>query len=108
MPSQSTIKNGIDLHTYCSPSIFPRKLTVWEMVQEAKENQLGGIVLKSHESSTSEQAAVINMAQSKVPVYAGIVLNEFVVVVNPSSVYVSLKMSEKFVWIDTISSKKHI
>jgi len=108
MPSQSTIKNGIDLHTHCSPSIFPRKLTVWEMVQEAKENQLGGIVLKSHESSTSEQAAVINMAQSKVPVYGGIVLNEFVGGLNPASVDVSLKMGGKFVWMPTISSKQHI
>src|SRR5699024_8687136 len=59
-------------------------------------------------SSTSDQASVINMMQSEVHVYGGIVLNEFVGGLNPASVDVALKMGGKFVWMPTISSEQHI
>lgn len=108
MDLDSVIKKGIDVHTHCSPSVFPRKLTVWEMVKQAEKNGLSGIVLKSHESSTAEQASVVNMVQDNIVVHGGIVLNEFVGGLNPAAVDVSLKMGGKFVWMPTISSVQHI
>lgn len=108
MDLRSVMDNGIDLHTHCSPSIFPRKCSVWDMVEEAKENGLGGIVLKSHEGSTAEQAQVVNMVEKDVKVYGGIVLNEFVGGLNPAAVDVALKMGGRFVWMPTISSVQHM
>src|SRR5699024_11237616 len=93
---------------YFSPSVFPRKLTVLKMVKQAEKNGLSGIVLKSHESSTAEQASVVNMVQDNIVVHGGIVLNEFVGGLNPAAVDVSLKMGGKFVWMPTISSVQHI
>jgi hypothetical protein len=102
------VKGGIDVHTHSSPSIFPRKLTDWEMVKEAKDAGFRGIVLKSHETSTAERAQLIKMVEKDVDVYGGIVLNHFVGGLNPSAVDVALKLGAKFVWFPTISSVQHM
>lgn len=102
------VKGGIDIHTHSSPSIFPRKLTDWEMVKEAKEAGFRGVVLKSHETSTAERAQLIKMVEKEVNVYGGIVLNHFIGGLNPSAVDVALKLGAKFVWLPTISSCQHM
>lgn len=99
---------GIDLHTHSNPSIFPRRLNDWEMIAEAKERGLGGIVIKSHESSTVDRAQVLQMAEHNLQIYGGIVLNYFVGGLNPYAVDAALKMGGKFVWLPTISSEQHI
>jgi hypothetical protein len=102
------IEGGIDIHTHSSPSLFPRKMNDWEMIEQAKSRNLGGIVIKSHESSTVDRALVLQMKEPNLIIQGGIVLNYFIGGLNPYAVEVALKMGGKFIWLPTISSEQHM
>ena len=108
MDIDKLLEGGIDLHTHSSPSLFPRKWTDWEMIEAARKHRLGGIVIKSHESSTVDRALVLQMKVPDLIIRGGIVLNTFIGGLNPFAVEVALKMGGKFIWLPTISSEQHI
>lgn len=99
---------AIDLHVHSRPSIFPRLLDDHEVVQQAAQAKMGGVVLKAHEGSTVARA---QLAQSTVPdlvVRGGVVLNRFVGGVNPFAVELALGLGGVMVWMPTIHAENHI
>jgi hypothetical protein len=104
----SLVKDGIDLHTHSSPSIFTRKMTDWQLIDQAKLAGFGGVVLKSHESQTADRAQVLQMKMADFHVFGGIVCNEFVGGLNASAVDAAVKMGARIVWMPTFSSSQHI
>lgn len=104
----SIVNGGIDLHTHSSPSVFTRKLTDWELIEQAKLAGFGGVVLKSHETQTVDRAQVLQMKTPDFHVFGGIVCNEFVGGLNPSAVDVAVAMGAKIIWMPTFSSSQHI
>lgn len=104
----SVVSGGIDLHAHSSPSVFARKLTDWELIEQAKSAGFGGIVLKSHETQTADRAQVLQMKNPDFHVFGGIVCNEFVGGLNPAAVDVAVTMGAKIVWMPTFSAAQHI
>lgn len=45
----SLLKGAIELHCHTSPSLFPRKQTDWELIEDIKVAGMAGVVLKAHE-----------------------------------------------------------
>lgn len=108
MDSLDIFEGGIDLHIHSSPSLFPRKLNDWEMIEKARARHLGGFVIKSHESSTVDRAQVLQMKAPDLIIKGGVVLNYFIGGLNPYAVEVALKMGGKFIWLPTISAEQHM
>lgn len=101
------LEGAFDLHVHSSPSIFERKQNDWEIVKDATEANMGGFVLKSHESSTVERAFLINSKQTSIRVFGGIVLNNHIGGLNPYAVETALKMGGKVIWFPTLSTRQH-
>ncbi|MBM7587230.1 hypothetical protein JOC86_003803 [Bacillus pakistanensis] len=101
------LEGSYDFHVHSSPSIFKRRQTDWELLEDAKAAKMGGIVLKSHESSTAERAFLLNEKEPSVSVFGGIVLNQHVGGLNPYAVETALKMGGKVVWFPTLSAGQH-
>lgn len=101
------LEGAYDFHIHSYPSIFDRKQTDWELIEDAKKAKMGGLVLKSHESSTVERAFLIREKEPLINVFGGIVLNQHVGGLNPHAVETSLKMGGKVVWLPTISAEQH-
>lgn len=91
-----------DLHTHASPSLLPRHGNDAQTV--AVEHSLGftTVVLKSHEGSTVERAAIAGDG-----VYGGIVLNSALGGANPDAVEVAARLGGRMVWMPTVSSRTH-
>ncbi|WP_339148963.1 MULTISPECIES: DUF6282 family protein [unclassified Sutcliffiella] len=106
-PFHPLLEGAYEFHVHSSPSIFERKQTDWELIEDAKRAKMGGLVLKSHESSTAERAFLLNEKDPAVRVYGGIVLNQHVGGLNPYAVNTALKMGGKVVWFPTLSAGQH-
>ncbi|MGW9018920.1 DUF6282 family protein [Priestia megaterium] len=102
------LKGAIDFHVHSAPSIFERKQTDWQLANEAIEAQMGGLVLKSHETSTAERAFLINEKVKNMHVFGGIVLNKHIGGWNPLAVDTTLKLGGRVVWFPTLSSPQHM
>ncbi|MFD9629052.1 DUF6282 family protein [Peribacillus muralis] len=102
------LKGAIDFHVHSAPSIFERKQTDWQLIDEAIEAQMGGLVLKSHETSTVERAFLINEKVDRIQAFGGIVLNKHIGGWNPLAVETSLKLGGRVVWFPTLSSPQHM
>lgn len=91
-----------DLHAHAAPSLLPRHGDDVQTV--AAERSLGftTVVLKSHEGSTVERAAIAGDG-----VYGGIVLNSAIGGANPDAVEVAARLGGRMVWMPTVSSRTH-
>lgn len=97
--------DGYDLHVHTSPSAFPRALDGWELVCEASQAGMAGVMLKSHYESTAIRAELINRHSScKTKAYGGIALNWPVGGLNVYAVENALKVGAKIVWMPTRDS----
>ncbi|MGY3717956.1 DUF6282 family protein [Sutcliffiella cohnii] len=101
------LEGAYEFHVHSAPSIFNRKQTDWELIEDAKLAKMGGLVLKSHETSTAERAFLLKEKEPALNVFGGIVLNQHVGGLNPYAVETSLKMGGKVVWFPTLSAGQH-
>jgi hypothetical protein len=92
----------VDLHAHAAPSLLPRHGGDADTV--ASEAALGftTVVLKAHEGSTVERAAVVGANT-----FGGIVLNSAVGGGNPDAVEVAARLGGRIVWMPTVSSATH-
>lgn len=95
-----------DLHTHPAPSSFPRALNDWELVREADEANMAGVMIKSHYGCTSGRAKAVNLAANcEAKAYGGLVLNWPTGGLNPYSVENSLNQGGIIIWMPTRDSK---
>ena len=100
---------SIDLHVHSSPSIFPRLLSDAEVAGRAAAAGMRAVVLKAHEGSTAERAAIADADSPRgCTIVGGIVLNRFVGGLNPVAVELALAMGGKIVWMPTIHAVNHV
>jgi hypothetical protein len=93
----------VDWHLHSAPSLAPRRgddREVWESVQAAGVTTM---VLKAHEGSSAERAALLGPG-----VVGGVVLNSTVGGANPDAVRVCHLLGGRAVWMPTISSEAHL
>lgn len=101
------LKGAIELHVHSSPSIFPRKQTDWELIEDVKKAEMGGVVLKSHESQTADRASLIREKEPGLHVYGGLVCNYFTGGLSPAAVDAAIRLGAKIIWMPTFSSDEH-
>lgn len=95
----------VDLHVHAAPSLLPRHGNDAETVTAERAVGFGTVVLKSHEGSTVERAAIAGGDQAGV--YGGIVLNSPVGGANPDAVQVAARLGGRVVWMPTVSAPNH-
>ena len=91
-----------DLHVHSSPSLMPRHGDDRQTVLAERAEGVGTVLLKSHEGSTVERAALAGDG-----VYGGIVLNSGIGGANPDAVEVAGRLGGRVVWMPTVSSRTH-
>jgi hypothetical protein len=101
------LKGAVEMHCHSYPSIFPRKQTDWELIEDVKQAEMAGVVLKAHETQTADRAAVIREKEPCLHVYGGLVCNKFTGGLSPSAVDTAIRLGAKIIWMPTFSSKKH-
>lgn len=92
----------VDLHVHASPSLLPRHGDDSATVHVERSLGIDTIVLKAHEGSTAERAALAGDG-----VYGGIVLNSAVGGANPDAVEVCARLGGRVVWMPTVSTATH-
>jgi hypothetical protein len=101
------LEGAIDLHVHCAPSFFPRFGDGLDLLRAAEAARMGGFVLKAHEGSTVEAAAVLDRLSETVSVHGGVVLNRYVGGVNPAAVEAALRLGGRCIWFPTMDSDAH-
>jgi hypothetical protein len=91
-----------DLHVHASPSLLPRHGDDVSTVAAERAVGFDVVVLKAHEGSTVERAAIAGDG-----VHGGIVLNSPAGGANPDAVEVAARLGGRVVWMPTVSSRTH-
>jgi hypothetical protein len=92
----------VDLHVHAAPSLLPRHGDDAQTIAAERALGFSTLVLKSHEGSTAERAALAGDG-----VYGGVVLNSAVGGANPDAVEVAARLGARVVWLPTVSSATH-
>ncbi|WP_017381674.1 DUF6282 family protein [Paenisporosarcina sp. TG-14] len=101
------LKGAIELHVHSAPSLFPRKQTDWELIEDVKKAQMAGVVLKAHEAQTVDRATLIRGKEPELHVYGGLVCNHFTGGLSPATVDTAIRLGAKVIWMPTFSSEEH-
>lgn len=105
----SLIRGAYDLHIHTNPSPFRRSVDDFELVLEAAELGMAGVLIKSHYELTSSRAALVNMKSGvSTKAYGGIALNWPVGGLNPYAVENALKTGASIVWMPTRDAKNSL
>lgn len=103
---EKLLKGAYDLHTHTEPSAFNRALDDFDLVREANEFKMEGVLIKSHYEPTQSRAALVNLKSNlKTKVYGGIVLNWPNGGLNPYAVENALKTGAIIIWMPTRDSE---
>jgi hypothetical protein len=92
----------VDLHVHAAPSLLPRHGDDRATVSAERALGFGTVVLKSHEGSTAERAALAGDG-----VVGGVVLNSAVGGANCDAVEIAARLGGRVVWLPTVSSATH-
>jgi hypothetical protein len=96
------IEGVLDLHVHSAPSLVPRHSSDPGTKRAVTASGVTGFVLKAHEGSTAERAALLGDG-----VFGGVVLNSPVGGANPDAVMVAARLGGRVVWLPTSSSPAH-
>lgn len=100
------LEGAYDLHTHTEPSAFNRALDDFDLVREANEFKMEGVLIKSHYEPTQSRAALVNLKSNlKTKVYGGMVLNWPNGGLNPYAVENALKTGAIIIWMPTRDSE---
>lgn len=101
------LAGAIELHVHSAPSLFPRKQTDWELIEDVKKAGMAGVVLKAHESQTVDRATLIREKEQGLHVYGGLVCNHFTGGLSPATVDTAIRLGAKIIWMPTFSAQEH-
>lgn len=103
------IKGAYDLHAHTEPSTFNRALDDIDLVREASELGMAGVLIKSHYEPTQSRAALINRKLNfSAKAFGGSVLNWPNGGLNPFAVENALKKGASIIWMPTRDSKNSL
>ncbi|WP_101910087.1 DUF6282 family protein [Marasmitruncus massiliensis] len=96
------IKGTYDLHIHSSPSHFPRVIDDFELVREADEYGMAGVLIKNHYETTGARALLVNKySGAKTKAFGSVTLNWPVGGLNPFAVQSAIRMGARYVWMPT-------
>lgn len=98
------IQGAIDVHVHAGPDVIARRVDDVELAREFKDHGLGGFVLKSHYTPTSERAVAVGRSVPGVMVGGSITLNHSVGGLNPAALEVAARLGARVVWMPTVDA----
>ncbi|MDA8353932.1 MAG: DUF6282 family protein [Firmicutes bacterium] len=101
------LDGAIEMHVHSSPSIFPRRQSDWQLIEDVRRAKMAGVVLKAHEGQTYDRATLLREKHPDLHIYGGLVLNAFSGGLSPVVVDVAIQMGAKIIWMPTISAEQH-
>lgn len=102
-------RGSYDLHIHSLPSVFARLLDGVQIVKEASQYGMAGVMLKSHYEPTALRAQLINKySHCKTKAYGGLALNWPVGGLNPYAVSNALQAGAKIIWMPTRDSQNSL
>lgn len=105
------MKGLIDVHVHAGPSVADRSVDSVQMLREAAKAGYRAFVVKDHYFPTMMSAKITEQYlndSSGIRVFGGICLNNSVGGINLSAVDAAYGMGAKFIWMPTVSAKRHI
>lgn len=105
MPEWAT--GMVDLHVHASPSLLPRHGDDLATIQSENELGFDFVVLKAHEGSTAERAAIARKKLNNENIHGGLVLNSAVGGANPDAVEICARLGGRVIWMPTVSTATH-
>ena len=102
------LRDAFDLHIHAGPDLFPRELDEAEVVYQAKEIGMRGILLKSHFTTNADRVYMLKKRFEGIDIFGSIVLNKSVGGVNPEAVFTAMNLGAKRVEMPTVDSEQHI
>ena len=106
-PRRPWLGGAIDLHVHCAPSFFERWGDGVDLARACERAGMAGILLKAHEGSTVEAAAVLDRLSPSLRVFGGVVLNRYVGGINPAAAEAALRLGGRCVWFPTVDADAH-
>ncbi|MDT4762642.1 DUF6282 family protein [Sphaerochaeta sp. PS] len=94
-----------DLHVHTAPDVIGRKVTDHQLMQRLIACGMKGYAIKSHISSTTGRAKLMNEIHPGATAIGTITLNNAVGGINPFAVELAVMDGAKLVWLPTIDSK---
>lgn len=100
--ARELVQGAYDLHVHTNPSHFNRCRDDFQMMREAGEAGMAGVMIKNHYEPTASRAILANQySNSSCRAYGGIVLNHPAGGLNPYAAESALKMGASIVWMPT-------
>ncbi len=100
--AEELLRGAYDLHAHSSPSHIDRSVHDYQMVQQAQDAGMAGIMIKNHYESTVGRAEAINQTKKfTAKAYGGLVLNWPAGGLNPYAVQSALQLGGRFIWLPT-------
>lgn len=103
MPEKNILEGAYDLHVHAGPDIAPRKLEADEVVREALDYRMAGVLFKNY-SFTTEIAYFLDKTFPEINVYGAVTLDYTVGGLNPIAVETALKLGAKRVFMPKCSA----
>lgn len=94
-----------DLHVHTAPDVIGRKVTDHQLMQRLIACGMKGFAIKSHISSTTGRAKLMNEIHPAATAIGTITLNNAVGGINPFAVELAVMDGAKLVWLPTIDAK---
>jgi len=108
MKPYELLEGTIDLHIHAGPDLFPRPLDEIDVVRQAKEIGMRGVLLKSHFTINADRVYSIRKQIDGIEVFGSVILNYAVGGINPEAVFAGLNFGARRVEMPTVDAKTHI
>ena len=103
------LAGAIDLHVHCPPDVIPRAQNAIELVIDARDAGMAGLLIKDHTGTTVKGASILNSLHPSGPhLYSAICLNPPVGGLNPYAVEAALAEGAVVVFFPTYGAKHQI
>ena len=96
------LEGFVDTHIHTAPDVKPRLLNDVEAAEDAREEKMQAVVLKSHAEPTSGRAQIAEKLTG-FRVIGGVCLNSSVGGLNAGAVEAAAGLGGRFVWLPTVS-----
>ena len=106
--ARQLLEGAVDTHVHSSPDLVERKLDDFELVRQARERGMAGLVLKNHFFTTTLRARLVASQVPGIAVVGSIVLNQPMGGINPWAVEAAGRGGAKVVWMPTAHAENQL
>jgi len=103
--SRDQVRGLYDTHIHPGPDPYARVADAYEVVEEAKRNEMGGVVLKVYEFMTPQLATLLTRRVPGIDVVGAVCLEGTQGGISPRATEVAIRAGAKVVWLPALDSE---